>query len=293
MNLEFPSMVDYGLEPAAEVLARGFEDYFVRIPSTVGVLLNMARADSVDLVLSRMFVRDGTAVGGALIARRGWTCRLAGMAIVPEARRTGVGRAAVLHLLAEAKARGDRAMVLEVIEQNIAAVELYRACGFQTIRRLIGFAGPPPVDSVVPPHLLEVDLREVAAAVTRYSLPDLPWQLSGETLAQLTPPAVAYRLDGAWIALSDPSQPVVTVRALIAEPAAQGAARETALLHAVMAKHPGKEEWRFSAVWPEELAAVLEQAGLPRSPLTQWQMQRSLWGPTSGSRHPVDETDRS
>jgi GNAT superfamily N-acetyltransferase len=113
MNLEFPSMADYGLDRAAEVLARAFEDYFVRIPFSVGILLQAARADSVDLALSRVFVRDGIAVGGALIARRGWTTRLAGMAILPEARRTGIGRAAVLQLLGEAKTRGERAMVLE------------------------------------------------------------------------------------------------------------------------------------------------------------------------------------
>ena len=281
MNLEFPSMVDYGLERAAEVLSRAFEDYFVRIPFTAGALLHAARTDSVDLTASRMFVRDGAAAGGALIARRGWTTRLAGMAITPEARRGGIGRAAVLHLLAEAKARGDRMMILEVIEQNTAAVELYRACGFKEIRRLIGFAGPPAPGAVSSPDLIEVDLREVAAAVTRHGLPDLPWQLSGETLAQLTPPSVAYRLDGAWIALTDPAQPVVTIRGLIAAPALGDGAppcrdREAALLRAVMAKHPGREEWRLSAVWPEELAGVIAPAGLPRSPLTQWQMQREL-----------------
>ena len=276
MNLEFPSMIDFGLEPAAEVLARAFEDYFVRIPSTVGVLLNMARADSVDLTLSRVFVRDGAAVGGALIARRGWTCRLAGMAIVPNARRGGIGRAAVLHLLDKAKARGDRTMVLEVIEQNTAALKLYRACGFKEIRRLVGFAGPPVPDANLATELVEVDLREVAEAVTRYGLPDLPWQLSGETLAQFTPPGVAYRLNGAWIALSDPAQPVGTIRGLIAEPAAQGAGREAALLRAVMAKHPRKDEWRLSALWPEEFASVIGPAGLPRSPLTQLQMQREV-----------------
>jgi GNAT superfamily N-acetyltransferase len=264
------------------VLARAFEDYFVPIPSTVGVLLNMARTDSVDLASSCLFVRDGTAVGGALIARRGWTCRLAGMAIVPEARRAGVGRAAVLHLLGEAKARGDRAMVLEVIEQNTAAVELYRTCGFKEIRRLIGFAGPPVPDLPASSNLVEVDLREVAEAVTRYGLVDLPWQLSGETLAQLTPPNVGYQLDDAWIALSDPSQPVVTIRALVAardKSVGDGTPpcrdREAALLRAVMAKHPGRQEWRLSALWPEEIASVVAPAGLARSPLTQWQMARS------------------
>lgn len=276
MNLEFPSMVDFGLDRAAEVMSRAFEDYFVRIPFTIGTLLQWARVDSVDLTSSRVFVRDGAAVGGALIARRGWTCRLAGMAITPEARRTGVGRAAVLQLLEEAKARGDRSMVLEVIEQNTAAVELYRASGFQTIRRLIGFAGPPAPDGVVPPGLVEVDLREVAHAVTRHGLRDLPWQISGETLAQLTPPSIAYRLDGAWIAISNPADPVITVRGLVAESDAQGSGREASLLRAVMAKHPGKEQWRITATWPEELASLVAAVGLPRSPLTQWQMQRPV-----------------
>lgn len=272
--LEFPSILDHGLERSAEILTRAFEDYFVRIPFPVSVLLNLARTDSVDLALSRVFVRDGVALGAALIARRGWTCRLAGMGIVQEARRTGIGRAAVLQLLAEAKARGDRTMFLEVIEQNTAAVKLYRACGFETIRRLIGFSGI--IASIAPSGAEEIDLREAGAAITRFDLPDLPWQLSGESIAQLAPPAVGYHLDNVWIAPTDPTQPVVTIRGLIAEPSAQGLGREAALLRAVMAKHPGKTEWRFSPVWPEELSTAIEPVGLPRSPLAQWQMRRAL-----------------
>jgi hypothetical protein len=38
-----------------------------------------------------------------------------------------------------------------------------------------------------------------------------------------------------------------------------------------MARHPG-EEWRVSALWPEDLAEVFVQAALARTPLTQWQM---------------------
>jgi ribosomal protein S18 acetylase RimI-like enzyme len=277
MNLKFPSIADYGLERSAEVLTQGFADYFVSITFNAGTLLNVSRVDSVDLASSCIFVRDGTAVGGALIARRGWTSRLAGMAVLPEARRARVGRAAMNHLMAEAKTRGDRTMVLEVIEQNTAAVELYRGCGFREIRRLIGFAGPPPQSlEPVPLDLSEVDLREVAQAVIRYGLPDLPWQLSGETLAQLTPPNIAYRLNGAWIALLNPANPVVTLRGLIAERDVQGLGREAALLRAVMAKHSDKEGWRFTETWPEEVADVIAPAGLPRTQLTQWQMQREV-----------------
>lgn len=278
MSLEFPSMLDYGLERSADVLARAFADYFVRIPFDLPMILNLTRADSVDLAQSRVIVRDGAAVGAALIARRGWTCRLAAMAILPEARRSGLGRAIVLQLLDEAKLRGDRTMVLEVIEQNPAAVELYRACGFGTIRRLIGFGGStaPPVDeSDLHSSLIEVDLREVAAAVARYGLSDLPWQLSAETIAQLAPPAVGYRLGDAWIAITDPAQPVVAIRALAGRDAVEPH-RLVALLRAVMAKHPGKTEWRFQPIWPEELAALLDPLGLPRTPLSQWQMRRAI-----------------
>lgn len=269
-------MLDYGLDRAADVLARGFDDYFVRIPFSAAGLVQAARADSVDLASSRVFLRDGMAVGGALIARRGWNARVAAMAIVPGERRTGIGREAMLQLLAEAKARGDRTMFLEVIEQNLPAVSLYRACGFREIRRLIGFSGPPPPVEPGWADLVEIDPREAAEAVTRFGLPDLPWQLSGETLAQLTPPSVAYRLDGAWIALSNPSEPVVSVRGLIAEPAAEGMGQEAALLRAVMAKYPDRNEWRLTSIWPEELAELLAPAGLPRSELTQWQMRRDL-----------------
>ena len=275
MKFRFESMVDYGLERSAEVLAGGFEDYFVRIPFTLGMLLTLGRTDSVDLTASRVIIRDNVPVGAALIARRGWTCRLAAMAIVPEARRSGIGRAAVIQLLAEARTRGDRMVVLEVIEQNTAAVELYRACGFETIRRLIGFAGPPSSRSVLRDDLVEVDLREVAHMVSQAPLPDLPWQLSAETIAQLSPPALGYRLHDAWIAITDPAQPVVAVRALVGRDSVEPNAA-TALVHAVMARHPGKTEWRFQPIWPEELSGILRPLGLPPTDLTQFQMRRAV-----------------
>ncbi|MDO8543542.1 MAG: hypothetical protein Q7S40_24135 [Opitutaceae bacterium] len=42
-----------------------------------------------------------------------------------------------------------------------------------------------------------------------------------------------------------------------------------------MAANPGKE-WRMSAIWPEESSEPFLAAGFTRTPLTQWQMRRSL-----------------
>jgi GNAT superfamily N-acetyltransferase len=277
MSLEFQPLAHYGFDRAAEVLSRGFEDYLVKIASSSVLLLHLARSDSVDLAASRIIIRDGHPLGAALVARRGWTCRLAGMALVREARGQGVGRATMMHLLEEAKARGERHMVLEVIEQNETAVRLYETCGFQRVRRLIGFSlsNPAPLQPRPSDDLEEVDLRTLGQVVAANGLKNLPWQMSGETLTQLSPPAVAYRLNGAWVALTAVATPQVTVRALVTERPRQGKGAAVALLHAVMAKYPGKE-WRMSALWPEELAQVFVDAGFTRAALSQWQMTRDI-----------------
>jgi ribosomal protein S18 acetylase RimI-like enzyme len=277
MALEFLSAADFGLEHTADVLTRGFADYFMAMPFTAAGLLQLARTDNVDLTASRIVRSGDVALGAALIARRGWTSRLAGMALAPEARRQGAGRALVMHLLDEAKARGDRTMVLEVIEQNGPAVKLYEACGFRRVRRLVGFArsgwsgpGGPPA-----PDLVQVDLRAMAAVITAEGAPDLPWQLSGETIAALTPPTVAYRLNGSWIAVSHLAGPAAIVRALVTERGAQGRGGSAALLRAVMARHPANE-WQIKAIWPEAFSDAFVSAGFARTELTQWQMVRDV-----------------
>jgi ribosomal protein S18 acetylase RimI-like enzyme len=279
MNLEFASLAHFGLDRAAEVIARGFDDYFVKLACSPAWLMHMARSDSVDLAASRVIVRDGTAVGAALIARRGWTSRVAGMTLVPEARRQGIGRATMTQLLADAKDRRERAMVLEVIEQNEAGVKLYQACGFRRVRRLVGFLSGSAQTSGdrqdAGGTIEEVDLRALAAVVAREGLNDLPWQLSSESLAQLTPPTVAYRLQGAWIAVANLATSEPLVRALVTEHAQQRQGRAAALLRALMARYPAKE-WRTSAIWPEELAGVFVKAGFQRTALSQWQMVREL-----------------
>lgn len=282
MAFTFPSIAEFGLEPAADVFTRGFADYFVKIAATPSLFLQMARVDGVDLTASPLILRDGQAVGAALIARRGWTCRVAGMAIIPAARRAGAGRAAMQHLLGEARRRGDRTMVLEVIEQNEPALRLYEACGFGRVRRLVGLARAADAAAPAPAAaewagVKEVDVRTVAAKISQHGLADLPWQIGPETVAQLTPPTVGYQLDESWVALSGVTGPQVMVRALVTAAPMTEPESGAALLRGVMAKHPGKE-WRISALWPEEHAAIFTTAGFTRTALSQWQMQRSLTG---------------
>ena len=275
MALSFPSIADVGLAPAADVFTAGFSDYFVPIPSSPAMLLGMARADSVDLTQSRIALRDGQPVAAALIARRGWTSRLAGMAVVPAARRQGVGRALMDQLLREARARGDRAMELEVIEQNLPAVALYEGLGFLSLRRLTGHAGRPAADADASLPLEEIDVREFARLVAVHGFPDLPWQLSAATLVHAGPPQVALRAGPSAILLGDPSAATVAIRGILTEATARGRGHALRLLQAVFARYPGRE-WRASAIFPEECGPLFTQAGLARTALSQRQMRKPL-----------------
>lgn len=281
MTLTTCSVLELGLDPSAVTLNRGFADYRVPIQFTAATLTQAARIDGVDLVESRILLHNEEPVGVALIARRGWRSRLAAMAIAREARGQGAGQWFVTMLIEEAKARGDRQMVLEVIADNIPAVRLYERVGFETVRQLVSFyaaSRPSPNESVAAvaaQELAEVDLYQVAAVVAAYGLPDLPWQLAGATLAQLGPPHCAYRLADAYIVLSDPSQESIGIRSLIVEPQSRKRRQAQALLHAIQNAYPQKG-LRVPALWPAELGTLFVQAGFLEDSLSQLQMQLSL-----------------
>ncbi|MCP4542840.1 MAG: GNAT family N-acetyltransferase [Chloroflexi bacterium] len=273
MNHELGSIIDYGLSETTELLNRGFADYFVKIEFNVASLLRMVCSDGIDITSSWVVSRDGEPVGVALIAQRGWTSRLAGMAIVPEARGKGVGKWVMGQLIAKAKERGDRTMVLEVIEQNDPGVCLYQGRGFRVLRQLVGYAVAEPKG--IEGELKEIDVREAARMVTMYGLPDLPWQVSGESLAQAGPPGKAYQMGDACVAISDPERLHVAIRTIIVEPDARQQGQAIRLLRAVMAQHPGKT-WIIPALCPAEIGGIFERVGFKKEDLSQLQMMLEL-----------------
>jgi GNAT superfamily N-acetyltransferase len=234
----------------------------------------MLRRDGVDLTASRVLMKDDQPIGLALIARRGWTSRLAAMGITSDARSGGVGSWAMGQLLEEAKSRGEREMVLEVIEQNTAGVKLYEKVGFKKIRRLVGYKlENPQADSA---HKLEeIDIRDLARQVTYHGMKDLPWQLSGTTIMQHTPPSRAFRLNDAYCLISNPDATDVAISSVLVKARSRGAGLSGVLLRALFAKFPNKT-WHVSPIYPEEMGFIFEQVGMVRESLSQWQMSRVL-----------------
>lgn len=274
MKLDTRPASDYPALDLLQLLNLSFESYLVPVHFELPQFLTMLRKDSVDLASSRVLLADGEPSGIALIARRGWTSRLAAMGITKEMRGKNAGTWFMEQLLHETRDRNDREMVLEVIEQNEAAVRLYRKFGFQTVRRLVGLICRD-AKQAAKSDLIEVDLREMGRLVSLYGLPDLPWQLSGETVALLTPPAHAFGWEKAYVAVSNPEAEHVAIWSLLVEPQARGNGRAVELLRRVMSSYVDKT-WHVPAILPEELGVVFERVGFRREELSQWQMSLRL-----------------
>jgi ribosomal protein S18 acetylase RimI-like enzyme len=275
MNLGFKAALECPLPELADLLNRSFAGYLIEIKMDAAALAQMARQDGIDLNASQIILREGEAVGCALIARRGWSCRVAAMGLVTEVRQQGLGRRLMEQLVTGAKARRERVMLLEVIEQNEPAVRLYERLGFRQLRRLVGYHLAQSQAGAAAGPLEEVDLREVARRLTYEAAPDLPWQLSGESLVQAGWPNRGYRLGPAYAAISNPGQSQVYLKALTvpAEARRQGAASR--LLQGLLARYPDKS-WRVPILWPEELGGLFEKLGFVQEALSQLQMSLLL-----------------
>jgi ribosomal protein S18 acetylase RimI-like enzyme len=274
MDFDTVPASNYPLPNLVRFLNQGFEKYFVPIQFDTVMFLNMLRKDGIDLTVSRVLITEDQPCGIALIARRGWTSRLAAMGIAKERRGKGAGSWFMEQLVEEACRRGEHEMSLEVIEQNEPAVNLYQKSGFQTVRRLIGLIRKNAEEKKREP-LQEIDLREMGRLISQYGLSDLPWQLSGESIAEMNPPARAYCKGQAYIAISNPEAERVVIWSLLVEGEARGNGLGTDMLKSIIANYRGKS-WHVPAIFPEEFENVFVEAGFEREKLSQWQMRRNL-----------------
>ena len=120
-----------------------------------------------------------------------------------------------------------------------------------------------------------MDLLTVARMVTTYGLEDMPWQLSGESLAQTNPPNRAYRLGEAAAIISNPAADKISLRALVTSVQSGSEKHSLRLLQALFAHFPGRI-WIVPAIWPEEAGAILEEAGFKDGEFSQFQMRLDL-----------------
>jgi GNAT superfamily N-acetyltransferase len=260
------------LPALAELFTEGFRDYLLPMHFTAEALAERVCAEHIDLAASRVLFQGESPAGLALVARRGQVSRLAAMGIAPAARGQGAGRELLAAVLADARARGDRRMRLEVFEANAAARALYEHAGFSRLRRLVGHEG-----RVEPrPHPLE----EVDPARFAQLLPPdegLPWQLERASLAAPPSTARCFTLEGRSFAyLSGIAGQVAWLRGIFTLPEERRRGYGKRLIQALAALFPGK---RLSVppLLPEGLAEpFFRAAGFEPGALTQLELEMEL-----------------
>ena len=239
----------------ADALTRSFEGYVVPVNISAGAYERRFRPENVDPFASYACFRGNRPVAVVLVARRGWTSRIAAMAVAPEARGKGLGKRIMQGVIGEALERGDRSVLLEVFENNTPAVKLYEGLGFEPLRRLVGYhhgpggAAPDGADT-----LSELDPLDLARIVAREGEANLPWMLAAETLSGSVSPARAFHLDHrAYVLIGNPDANVISLSALVVPRANRRNGWGTSLMQALFATHPDKA-WSIPQIVPEELA---------------------------------------
>lgn len=261
------------LAQLATLLNAGYQDYAVPVAFDAAALARRIVVEHIDLGASHVLQHDGAPCGVMLVARRGGVSRLAALGLTPARRGMGLGRQAVALAQAEAQARGDVRLQLEVITTNLAAQRVYAASGFTVTRQLVGYQCAPqtPTGPDSPYELCGV---HHAMPVLAASLPaDLPWQIAPAALWGEAAPVRGWRRrDNLAAALFDASgaSPRLLSFAVAPQLRRQGVGR--GLIEALMQAHPGP--WRIAAQVPDELAeAFLAATGWQRGALAQFEME--------------------
>ena len=264
------------LDEAAKAFTEGFVGYVVPVSVRPEALaLRIARED-VDADISEVFFDGGRPAGILLISRRGDRSRISALGVGPTIRSRGFGRRVMQEAMNAARSRGERQLILEVINSNTKACDLYLSLGFQITRTLIGFsrAASLAVPDVAPAE--ECDLGTAVDMLSRFSDTDPTWQTDPASFRQAGPPLRGMALESRAAALIDDSGEDIRFYGFAVDPAhrRQGAGR--ALADALAARYPGRKLYIIENVPEGQLDLFMRRIGWHKSRLTQSEMSLDL-----------------
>ena len=127
-------------------------DYIVPMPMNAAKLREYVEVYDVDMDASAVVVEDDHILAlGMLGVRQGraWITRLG---VIRSNRRQGVGWALVTHLIEQAHLKNADYIVIEVIDDNTPAYNLFSKKGFKPVRELLVLRRPPVSVKITPPE---------------------------------------------------------------------------------------------------------------------------------------------
>ncbi|MEI8281536.1 MAG: GNAT family N-acetyltransferase, partial [Armatimonadota bacterium] len=216
-----------------------FEGYIMTFTLDAATFERRFRPEGLDTISSVILKSGDKFAAICLIARQGWTSRVAAMAIAPDFRRKGVGQLLMNKVIEEARKRGDRQMFLEVIEQNPPAIALYESVGMAKTRRLVGYRREP--SQGLAESLVQIDPSTVIRAQAEECPSDLPWDFKPETLTLKMGFLKGFSLgDDAFALISDPPGQRVIIWSLFTRKGSRRSGFGGQMVEALAASYPDR-----------------------------------------------------
>ncbi|MBZ0296779.1 MAG: GNAT family N-acetyltransferase, partial [Anaerolineae bacterium] len=192
MAVTFSAASELDFDDLVEVFNTGYAGYTVPVRLEADLMHNHINQNDIDLEASKVAWVEGQLVGVGLLARRDTRGWIGGLGVASEHRRQGIGRQLMQALLHTARELGLTQVQLEVIDDNEAAVNLYRDLGFEIVRRLhiLQCVQLPQVDVTVPVEMTTVD-KALEYYDVLHEVPN-PWQRQRPALETLAPHLKAW-----------------------------------------------------------------------------------------------------
>lgn len=145
-------------DEAAAALTRVFEEYFVPMQFNAEQFRLHVEYNELDTALSPLWYDDdGAVVAAALLGFRESRAWIGGFGIAPPYRRQGYGARLLRTTLDAARSADGQSVTLEVLMQNTAAIALYAAAGFTSMRQLIAFESIATAQDIASNEVVEAD----------------------------------------------------------------------------------------------------------------------------------------
>jgi len=166
-------------------------------------------------------------------------------------------------------------MVLEVIEQNPAAISLYEGLGFVKQHRLLGFNTPLSSELLLGPELEDIEPVDVAQVIFARGPKAASWSMSATTVANMAQPTRAIRFGDVYAVIGPPVENTIGCRSMgfVGGPSSKKA---KGMLEALAARFPD-HQFRMPAFFPEhEFNEAMTGAEMEIDSISQFQMELPL-----------------
>ena len=193
--MQFKTLENLSTAELAELFNRAFADYFVKIELSTEILQDKIDSEGILLNKSVGVFSNSKPIGFVLHAIRNKVAYNAGTGVIPKFRGNNYTSKMYDYILPLLKKEGVSDIVLEVIEQNTAAIKSYRKIGFGKEMNLECFKGK--INAL--PKNTSITISEIRDLNFEQVLPYWNWKPTWQNSVETVQNSSSYKTFGAYL----------------------------------------------------------------------------------------------